>query len=183
MTQEKINSPMPSMVNYPEPTGSENINEIGFDQTGSRYKVAGGSSGIPKHAAGWRNGETSSTNVQASWTNFNTNTDKISGGAGTYTQVNIKAGSTYKIKGYVGALLNGQTYFKILYQWYDVTQGQFIGSPGGGTGGSSASYSGQGSAPAVAYFTPAVDTTLELRRTSGSWNYMEEGTSFNIEVL
>lgn len=40
MTQEKVNSPMPSMVNYPEPNTPEGISEIGFDQTGARYKVS-----------------------------------------------------------------------------------------------------------------------------------------------
>ena len=43
MTQEKVDSPLPSMVNYPEPTGVT-TNNIGFDQTGSRYKVSQGDS-------------------------------------------------------------------------------------------------------------------------------------------
>jgi hypothetical protein len=184
MTQEKVKIPIPSMVNYPEPPAGATTNTIGFDDKGARYKVDGSSSTLPQHAEGWRTSEASTTSAQASWTNFNTNTDKISGSTGTYTQITLKAGSTYKIQGYVGCLLNGQqVYFKVLYQWYDITQGQFIGTPGGGSGGSSGSHAGLGSAPAVVYFTPVVDSTIELRRTQGSWDYLEEGTAFNIEII
>ena len=183
MTQEKVDSPLPSMVNYPDPSEGVITNNIGFDTEGTRYKISGSSSTPPQHAEGWRTSEASTTSVQASWTNFNTNTDKISAGTGLYTQITLKAGSTYKIQGCVGCLVSRQSYFKILYQWYDITEGQFIGIPGGGTGGSSTTYSGQGSAPAVVYFTPVVDSTIELRRTQGTWDYLEEGTAFNIEIM
>lgn len=183
MTQEIADSPLPSMVNYPEPSEGVITNNIGFDTKGTRYKVSGSSSTTPQHAAGWRDSEVSSTIVQASWTNFNTNTDKISASTGVYTQITLKAGSTYKIQGYVGCLTSGTSYFRILYQWYDITEGKFIGTPGGGTGGQSTSYVSQGSSPAVVYFTPVVDSTIELRRTKGDWNYLEEGTAFNIEIM
>jgi hypothetical protein len=39
MTQEENKSPLPSMVNYPEPI-EQTVNAFGFDSKGIRYKIS-----------------------------------------------------------------------------------------------------------------------------------------------
>ena len=39
----KAESPIPSMVNYPEPAVGETVNKLGFNSKGIRYKVTGNS--------------------------------------------------------------------------------------------------------------------------------------------
>jgi len=41
--EDKSQRPVPSTVNYPEPSASQTINKIGFDSTGARYKVTNAS--------------------------------------------------------------------------------------------------------------------------------------------
>jgi hypothetical protein len=190
MTQEKVDSPLPSMVNYPEPDNLDGISEIGFDQTGARYKVNASSGEKLEYALGWRTGERSAefaVNNPAYWNAFESNNSKIEKitGSSEFYRIQLAAGAVYKLVGSVSVLESPPSRIYRGFRWYNTTAGVSFGSQGGFVNGTDGSYAGGGSGAAIAYIKPTATTIVELRCSYASTDsdYQEYGTSFNIEVL
>ena len=91
------------------------------------------------------------------------------------TQITITANGTFKLEAVIGRFSSSSSWG--VFQWYDVTNSAYIGSPGFGE--MTTSSQAVGSAPvATAVVTPSVTTTFELRQTtsntivvSGTYSY------------
>lgn len=188
MTQEKVDSPLPSMVNYPEPDNLDGISEIGFDQTGARYKVNSTSGEKLEYALGWRTSEMRANfnNGDPAYFNaFESNTTKITSPGGNYYRITLASGYVYKLMGFVSILEAPPSRMYRGIRWYNVSTGGYFGSQGGFVNGTDGSYAGGGSGGAIAYIKPTSTTTIELRCSHSSIDsdYIEYGTSFNVEVM
>ena len=82
----------------------------------------------------------------------------------TNGNISLKAGKTYRLRGTVGvALRNSASPCGLMYQWYNVTAGAYVGMPvqiNSPTTSLNTAYVG---GPAEYTFTPASDTVMQLR--------------------
>ena len=119
----KINSPMPSMVNYPEPVTNEGMSEMGFDQTGARYRISSLRDDFD-HFFGWRNsdfGTAFPVGTKMEWNQFEEGKGKIKkvGTGATFTNFELQPGYLYKLTAQLslGSSSGGQ--IRRQYQWFD----------------------------------------------------------------
>lgn len=81
------------------------------------------------------------------------------------SQVTLTAGYTYKLKAVIGRLASSSTWAQ--FRWYDVTNGAYVGAEGFSEVVNSSGAIGSTNVP-TAYVTPNVNTTYELRQTTGN---------------
>ncbi len=185
MTQEKVNSSIPSMVNYPEPATMEGISEIGFDETGARYKVTPTTK--LEYALGWDTSGRSTSfpvNTPVVWNNFETNSESIKKSGSTYQGIILSPGKTYRLLGSFCVISSGTSEMRRRIRWFNVTKNQWIGCEGGGF--SSESYENIGTGSAIAYVRPDEESVLELRCSyaSGVDTYLQiPGASFEVQLF
>lgn len=183
----EVKSPIPSIQNYPEDDNPEWL--IGIDNQGERVKVPEkGESVKLEYALGWRTSETAvnfDNGDPAYFNAFESNTTKITSPGGNYYQITLSSGYVYKLIGFVSILESPPSRLYRGIRWYNVSTGSYFGSQGGFVNGTDASYSGGGSGGAIAYIKPTSTQTFELRCSASSVDsdYIEYGTSFNVEVM
>lgn len=185
-----VERPVPSILNYPETKDPTYL--LGIDEVGDRIKVPG--KVLPsklEYALGWRNSEMLqkfNEKNQAYFNNFESNTTKIIKNkhpGANYSQIVLSSGFVYKLIGFVSILESKPSRIYRGFRWYNVLTTEFFGSQGGFVNGTDASYSGAGSGGAIAYINPKSTTFVELRcsYSTNDSDYIEYGTSFNIEVM
>jgi hypothetical protein len=179
---------------YPLNAGNNRITNVSNpsnlqDAATKNYVDSQVGSSKQEYALGWRISEMSAnfnSGNPAYWDAFESNTTKIAQvGIGNFYRITLSSGYVYKLMGFVSILEAPPYRIYRRFRWYNVSTGSYFGSQGGFANGTDTSYSGGGSGAAIAYIKPTSTITLELR-CSYSYtdsDYIEYGTSFNVEVL
>ena len=81
------------------------------------------------------------------------------------SQVTLTAGNTYILRAVIGRLTSSSTWAQ--FKWYDVTNGAYVGAEGFSEVVNSSGAVGSTNVP-IAYVTPNVNTTYELRQTTSN---------------
>jgi hypothetical protein len=79
------------------------------------------------------------------------------------TQVTLTGNNTYRLEGIIKRNSSDNTWST--FQWYDVTNGAYVGGPGFGEAVTSGQTGVSSTIVATAYVTPSTNTTYELRST------------------
>ncbi len=189
-----VDSPVTTSLSYPIYAGNNRITNLANpsssqDAATKNYVDNQGGGGKQEYALAWRTSEMSANfnnGNPAYWNAFESNTTKIAQGSGSnFYRITLSSGYVYKLIGFVSILEAPPARMYRGFRWYNVSTGSYFGSQGGFVNGTDGSYAGGGSGGAFAYIKPTSTTTLELRCSYSSTDsdYIEYGTSFNVEVL
>ena len=97
------------------------------------------------------------------------------------TQVTLTGNNTYRLEGIIKRNSSDNTWSQ--FQWYDVTNGAYVGGPGFGEAVTSGSAGVSSTIVATAYVTPSTNTTYELRSTVNTVSVQQYMASMEITQI